>query len=167
MSICNDQIFKSIYLKWQKPLQSFLQSKGLGINQASDKVQDCFLKLWNNCSKITVEKAKSYLFTTAVNLQIDQYRRTKIQLNYLGQITKKISFEDGQYTLEYNEFQHRLESAINSMSQASKEVFIMNRFEKKKYKEISVLLNISVKAVEKRMTKALAHLYAQNILKKK
>jgi DNA-directed RNA polymerase specialized sigma subunit len=36
-----------------------------------------------------------------------------------------------------------------------REVFLLNRIEKKKYKEISEMLNISVKAVEKRMHQAL------------
>ena len=167
MSVCNESVFKSIYMEWHKPLQRFLQSRGLDMDAAADKVQDCFLKLWDNCSKVTKEKAKSYLFKTAVNLQIDQFRKTKVQLKYLGQIDKKISFVDGQYEMEHAEFKEKLERVINSMTESSRQVFLLSRFEDMSYKEISAQLGIGIKAVEKRMSLALAHLAKQNILRKR
>jgi len=167
MSICNETVFKSVYLSWHKPLQHFLQTRGLDLETAADKVQDCFVRLWNNCAKVSEEKAKSYLFTTAANLQIDQFRKSKVQLKYLGQLREKISFVDGQYQMEHDEFKAKLEAVINSMPQASKEVFIMSRFDEMSYKEISEAIGIGVKAVEKRMSKALAHLAKQNVIKKR
>jgi len=165
--ICDEIVFKSIYLKWNKPLQHFLQARGLDLEMAADKVQDCFVRLWNNCSKITEEKAKSYLFTSATNLQIDQFRKSKVRLKYLEQLGEKVSFMDGQYQMEHDEFKAKLEAVISAMPQKSKEVFMMSRFSDMSYKEISEAIGIGVKAVEKRMSIALAHLAKQNILKKR
>jgi RNA polymerase sigma-70 factor (ECF subfamily) len=53
------------------------------------------------------------------------------------------------------EFMEKLESTIDNLPEKQREVFLMNRIEKKKYKEIAICLNISVKAVEKRMHQAL------------
>jgi RNA polymerase sigma-70 factor (ECF subfamily) len=53
------------------------------------------------------------------------------------------------------EFMDKLERTIDSLPEKQKEVFLLNRIEKKKYKEIAEQLDISVKAVEKRMHLAL------------
>ena len=53
------------------------------------------------------------------------------------------------------EFMEKLESTIDNLPEKQREVFLMNRIEKMKYKEIALHLDISVKAVEKRMHQAL------------
>ena len=49
----------------------------------------------------------------------------------------------------------KLETTISKLSEKQREVFLLNRIEKKKYKEIANQLGISLKAVEKRMHQAL------------
>ena len=158
MSICKKNIFKKIYYEWNIPLQRFMQSKGLDANKSVDLVQETFIRLWNNCAKVSVEKSKAFLFTAANNLFIDDYRKSKTQLK-IKQVPQKINtVEDGQYHLETKEFQAYLEEAINSMTDASREVFVMHRFNEMSYQEIAETLQLSKKSVEKRMTKALKHL---------
>jgi len=53
------------------------------------------------------------------------------------------------------EFKVRLESVIDNMPEKSRIVFLLNRIEKKTYAEIALQLGIGVKAVEKRMHRAL------------
>jgi len=148
-------------------LQRFLQSKGLGSAQSADLCQEAFIRLWKNCSKVTAEKTKSFLFTVANNLVIDEFRKAKTQLKLRAAQLGKVENKDGQYHMELEEFKEKLEAAINSMSPASKEVFLLHRFSDMTYKEIAKQLEISQKAVEKRMTKALKHLAEQKILKRK
>ena len=59
----------------------------------------------------------------------------------------------------------KLENAISELTFKQREVFLLNRIEKKNLHRNSELLNISVKAVEKRMHKAL--LVLKSILKRK
>ena len=59
------------------------------------------------------------------------------------------------------EFKKKLELALDNLTEAQKEVFLLNRIEGKKYKEIATYLNISEKAVEKRMSGALKSLRSQ------
>lgn len=164
MNVCEELVFRRIFDKWQKPLQHYLQARGLDLAAAADQVQDCFLKLWQNCKDVSEGKSKSYLFTVATRLQIDLYRKSKVRLSYSSDINNtKIEKQDGQYLLEEKEFQQKLESSINAMTNSSREVFMMHRFDKMSYKLIAESLNISVKAVEKRMSKALAHLIKSEI----
>ena len=65
------------------------------------------------------------------------------------------SIQDPHYLMEEEEFKKKLEAVIASMSEGSREVFLLNRLEDQKYSEIAESLGISVKAVEKRMSKAL------------
>jgi RNA polymerase sigma-70 factor (ECF subfamily) len=53
------------------------------------------------------------------------------------------------------EFLEKIEKAISDLPEKQKEVFLLSRIEKMKYREIAEILGISVKAVEKRMHLAL------------
>ena len=139
-------------------------SRGLSSADAADLTQDCFIKLWQNCEKISPEAAGPFLFKVAANLRIDHFRKSKTKLKHADSLKgSSTSFEDGQFAMEMEEFKRKLEHTIDTMTPASKEVFIMHRIDKKSYKEIAALLELSVKAIEKRMHKALRHLAAQNI----
>jgi len=164
MNICAEAVFRRVFDRWQKPLQHYLQARGLELEAAADQVQNCFLKLWQNCKDVTEDKSKSYLFTTATRLQIDAYRKSKVRSEYSAsvQLDKK-EIKDGQYVLEEKEFKKHLEQCINSMSAKSREVFLLHRIDKMSYKSIAESLEISIKAVEKRMSKALAHLLSNKI----
>lgn len=167
MGICDQKTFEKIYSEWSRPLQIFLQGRGLDKGIAADKTQESFIKLWNNCKKVSIEKAKSFLYTVAANLQIDEFRKSKVRLNFKKNVSSSIHYSDGQYEMEMAEFKSKLEQTLDTMNPNSKLVFMMNRFEELSYREIAERLDISVKAVEKRMSKALAHMYQQNILKKR
>jgi RNA polymerase sigma-70 factor (ECF subfamily) len=56
---------------------------------------------------------------------------------------------------EYNE---KLQKALSNLTDAQRVAFLMNRVEGKRFKEIAALLDISTKAVEKRIYGALKKL---------
>lgn len=121
-----------------------------------DLVQDAFSKIWENCSKIEFTKAKTYLFTTINNLFLNTVKHKKVVLQY----AKESPYLDRnnqspQYIMEEEEFKQKLQKAIALLTDAQREVFLLNRIEGKKYREIAELLDISQKAVEKRMSGAL------------
>src|SRR5690606_27658140 len=60
--------------------------------------------------------------------------------------------------LRFEELSTKVETVINGLSPQSKKVFMMNRYEGKKYQEIASELQISLKTVEAHMSKALATL---------
>ncbi|MBX2818016.1 MAG: sigma-70 family RNA polymerase sigma factor, partial [Saprospiraceae bacterium] len=63
-----------------------------------------------------------------------------------------------EFLLEEKEFKRLLEDAISALPEGQRAVFLLNRIDKKTYREIAEDLSISAKAVEKRMHKALASL---------
>jgi RNA polymerase sigma-70 factor (ECF subfamily) len=57
--------------------------------------------------------------------------------------------------LAYSDIEKIIQNTLDALPEQCRKVFSMSRFEDKMNKEISELLNISVKAVESHITKAL------------
>jgi len=125
---------------------------------ASDIVQDAFLKFWKNCKKIIPSKAKSFLYTIATNLFLNEYSKSNVVLHFKSTVKKDYTNESPEFLLEEKEFSQKLQNAISSLTDAQREAFLMNRIDGKKYREIAEILEISVKAVEKRIHNALVNL---------
>jgi RNA polymerase sigma factor (sigma-70 family) len=56
---------------------------------------------------------------------------------------------------EMAQYEERLQQVIASLPEGGREVFLMNRLEDLTYQEIADRLGLSVKAIEKRMSKVL------------
>lgn len=154
-NVCQEETFKSVFLEHAKGLRNFLYYKTGNLQRSEDLVQDAFGKLWENCAKVTFEKARSFLFTVANNLFLNQVEHQKVVLKFEQKGHSQKSNIDPQFLMEEEEFRKRLEQGISNLPEGQRVVFLMNRIDKKKYREIAEELNISIKAVEKRMHKAL------------
>ncbi len=160
--LCEENYFKDFYLKHVQSATNFAYYKCGDSEAALDLVQDAFTKIWENCSKIDFSKVKTYLFTTVSNLFLNSIKHQKVVLTYAKDAPNlDTNNQSPEYLLEVEEFKQKLENAIASLSEAQREVFLMNRIDGKKYREIAELLGISQKAVEKRMSGALQLLKAQ------
>ena len=154
-SVCEQINYEQLFNTHSKTLYNFVYYKCGDRQQAEDIVQDAFIKLWNNCSKVVFEKAKSYLYTVARNLFLNEVAHQKIVLQHRSIPKKESTNENPEFLLEEQEFMEKLKVAIASLPEKQREVFLLSRIDKKKYSEISEIVGISVKAVEKRMSLAL------------
>lgn len=154
--VCEEQTFKYLFEKHATELHDFLYYKYGVQNNPRDLVQEAFAKLWDNCKKVSVEKARSFLFTVANNQMLNTISRKKTVLNYQKEPQKVNSQESPQFLLEEKEFMDRLQKALEELSEDQRVTFMLNRVEGKKHKEIADLLGISRKAVEKRIYTALS-----------
>ena len=89
-SICEEEVFDSFFKSHAKLLRNHLYYKFGDLDQAEDWVQETFIKLWNNCAKVSLDKAKGYIFTIANNLGIDSTRHQKVRFNYKNYINRSI-----------------------------------------------------------------------------
>ncbi|WP_372757766.1 RNA polymerase sigma factor [Mariniflexile sp.] len=154
--LCEETFFNNFYLEHVQPAINFAYYKCGDKDNALDLVQDAFSKIWENCAKIDFTKAKTYLFTTVNNLFLNKVKHNKVVMEY----AKAAPYidrtnESPEYILEEEEFKKKLQNAMSLLSDAQREVFLLNRIEGKKYREIADLLNVSQKAIEKRMSGAL------------
>lgn len=154
-SICEESVFDQIYRDQLKGLFNFLYYKSGNSELAEDISQEAFLKLWENCNQVVFAAAKSFLFTVARNTLINKIQRKKVVLKFKNQLDAKHETQNPSFLLEQKEFHQQLMDTINRLPDNQKEVFLLNRVDQLKYREIAELLGISQKAVEKRMHKAL------------
>ncbi len=160
-SVCEALNFKELYDTHSDGLFGFLLYKCGDRDLAKDLVQESFIRLWSNCSKVIYEKAKSYVFTVANHLFLDDYAHKKVVLQHQKLTVKTTTDETPEYVLEEQEFLKKLKGAIADLPVKQREVFLMNRIDHMRYKDIAEALDISVKTVEKRMTLALKTLRTQ------
>lgn len=154
-NICNEQIFAKIYEKYSASLFQFIYYKYGEKVDPEDKVQEAFVKLWQNCEDTPPEKAKSFLFTIANNLTLNEIKHQKVVLKFQETKPKTDTKESPQFILEEKEYLKKLENALANLPEGQREAFMLNRVEGKRHQEIADLLGISRKAVEKRIYSAL------------
>lgn len=125
---------------------------------SSDIAQEVFVKIWEKQVVYDLENIKSLLYKMAGNYFVDYIRKQAVANKYTGQIEFKMSSNNPDQELEYNELKERYEKGLTQLSEKQRSVFLMSRMEDLTYKEIAERLEISVKAVEKRMSVALSQL---------
>ncbi len=157
-NICQEETFNALFAAHAKDLYNFLYYKYGPGNNPHDMVQEAFIKLWANCHKVIVAKARAFLFTVANNQTLSALAKTKTALKYAEDRPKDYTAETPAYLLEEKEYKARLEQAINELTPEQRTAFLLNRVEGKKHQEIAEMLGISRKAVEKRIYTALAKL---------
>ena len=85
-------------------------------------------------------------------------RHQKVKMEFEKQPIQDRNHQNPEFIAQENEFRAVLEQAISNLPPKQREVFLMSRIDKMSYKEIAETLEISVKAVEKRMNNCLKKL---------
>ncbi|MEW4924732.1 sigma-70 family RNA polymerase sigma factor [Algibacter sp. 2305UL17-15] len=153
-TICEKQVFERVYNMYSKDLHDFLYYKyGTRVNP-NDKVQDAFIKLWHNCKRVTADKAKSFLFTVANNMALNDIKHQKVVLNYQNNPQKNHTNEHPEFIMEHSEFLEKYKNALSNLSQEQRVAFLLNKVERKSHSEIADQLGVTKKVVEYRIYSA-------------
>lgn len=157
-NVCEERLYEGLFREYSAEIRNFLVYKFRNLERANDIVQEAFLILWRNCQKVTPDLARAYLYRVAQNQFIKLIEKDKVRQKHMHLTVAENSADNPQFELEYAELSHQLKEAIEQLPDGQREVFVLNRIEKKTYKEIAELQDVSVKAIEKRMHKALVKL---------
>ena len=146
--------FKVLYYRYFEALFRFLWRQTRDEELAKDLLQEAFSRIWRNHAGLDPQQSiKSYLYRICHNLVIDHRRKNKLPLPSLD---AQPDLAPAYSPDEPFELHDKIHEAIQSLPEPVRLVFTMNRFEGVKYLEIAAALDISVKTVEARMSKALA-----------
>ncbi len=105
--------------------------------RARDIVQQSFEKLWLKHEEVNFSKAKAYLFTTAHNFFIDEYRKNK-KIQHTAIVPE---FQENRY--DNFDLKDTLEIALKQLSDIQKTVVLLRDYEGYSYKEIAEICNLS------------------------
>jgi RNA polymerase sigma-70 factor (ECF subfamily) len=150
--------FDQIFNQWYEPIRNFIYYKTGNIHLAEDIAQDTFLKIWEKKDEINISTIKAFLYTIATNLLINRMDRQKVSFKFINTYQQSTDNSSPDFEMEMKEFDKKLQNALAELDDKKRTVFLMNRIDDLTYKQIADNLGLSVKAIEKRMVKALAFL---------
>ncbi|MDC8004570.1 sigma-70 family RNA polymerase sigma factor [Aureisphaera galaxeae] len=160
-SICEEKNYNTLFHDYYESATKYIYYKCGDLQQAEDIVQNVFIKLWKLCATISFSKAKAYIYRACNNLFLNEVEHKKVVLKHQKTLVQNIDNESPDFLVEMDEFREKLMAAINTLAVREREVFLLSRVEKKTYKEISEMTGLTVKAIERRMSKALRELREQ------
>ena len=130
--------------------------------EIEDLIQEVFLRLAKRGSLEDVDKVGGYVFETASSVLNDRLRRKRSRHEadheaFDGQQHGDVDFSPERVLLG-KEALVRATAVLLELPERTRMVFVMRRLEGMRYLDIAARLGISVSAVEKHMTRAMAHL---------
>ena len=151
--------FTKVYEEYSKPLFKFCMYKLSNKEKATDLVSDTFLRTWQylaqgNC----IENEKSFLYTTARHLIIDEYRKKKnISLDLLISFGYETSLTDEQKI--YNHLDGRiLMGEVSKLPLPYSSVIMMRYADDYSIGDISRILKSSENSISVKIHRGLSKL---------
>jgi len=152
-----EEIFRIYYLSLINYACKFVLRKTI----AEDIVQEMFMTIWMNRESIHInrETIKPYLYKAVRNRCLNYISLLKNTLSLdeegIDFLIQKEVFEMPDENLSLEDVERELRYCIESLPPQCRKVFVYSRHHKLKNSEIAAILEISEKAVEKHITKAL------------
>ena len=125
---------------------------------AQDVVQDVFLKLWFERNSINESKPiEAWLYTVAKNNILNKLRKIANDWKAIDNLshTHLQSENNTDHKLIEDEYKRNLEHALSQLPDQQKAVYILSRFEKLTYVQISQKMGISPLTVKTHLSRAL------------
>ena len=155
-----EEVLRGWMAEYGPALRRYFQKKG-GPSEAEDLVQDVFLSLQVRGSTQTIDNVEGYLFRIAANALMRRHKRRG--WDWAGHDP----LPDGEWpsdevsperVLIGKEAMAGVVAALKSLPPRSSEAFFLHRFEEMTYAAIAARMNISTKAVDHAIQRALKHL---------
>ena len=146
------EAFQIVYYRYYQKLMNFAWNRTGSIDSSGEHVQELFTRIWIKRNQLNPDKSlKSYLYTSLNNIIINHnklfFTRSK-SIDY-------VAADNFLKTEVDRDLQIDIKEAISRLPEKEKTVYLMSRLDRFSYTEIAEIFNISVKTVEKRMSKAL------------
>jgi RNA polymerase sigma-70 factor (ECF subfamily) len=153
--------FRELFLRHRRSLLDYLRRR-VGPDDASDLLQETFVRALRRERFDTVEDAPAFLKQIAVNLSRDLARRRESEAKYF------VAGEDADHIVDRtiapdelfdaSERARRFLAAVEALPPKCRQVFMLRRFEDLSHDEIAAKLGVTRNMVEKHLRLALERL---------
>lgn len=157
--------FESVFKFWYESLVHFADEYISDLESARNIVQNIFMRLWEKHELVDPDSnLKSYLYMATRNACLSHIRHLRVENTYFKnslrnhedlQLNYEALDELNLEKIDFSRLEKLIQDTIDSLPERCREVFLMSRYEEMKNKEIAEKLNISVKAVEANITRAI------------
>ena len=164
----NEKVFEAIVKSYWPRLLRFAQIYIMDVEVAKEVVQDTFLILWNQRNTLDNDTCLiTYLMVVNRNKCLNYLKGLhleKVEINSLNESSiyqrsnLHVLEDEALELLLTKELNRAIEASLEKLPPRTQEIFRMSRYEGLKNKDIAELENISVKAVEFHINKALNQL---------
>lgn len=154
----HEELFHNLFREYEQKLYVFvvkvLRSEAL----ARDIIQDVFLKLWTIRDQLSqMENVNGYVYRMAENRVYDHLRTAATQENARKELWNRLQGTESEATdskVKTREYAEVIQRAINQLPPQRRLIYLMNRQEGMKYKEIADELNLSPHTVRNQLSEA-------------
>lgn len=158
----NNLAFEQLYKSYYNPLFFFAIQYLKEDGDAENMVQETFLAFWlnrENFNGTNESSVRAWLYNTIKNKCLNYLDKENNKYKYVNHqrqaldlaVLKELEISE----VTFNEIESLLQEALELMTPQCRRVFELSRFKGLKNKDIAEEMNITVKAVEGNMTRAL------------
>ncbi|HEX8223737.1 MAG TPA: sigma-70 family RNA polymerase sigma factor [Allosphingosinicella sp.] len=154
--VCLDALYRDESPRLLRSLSRRTSSR----EEARDLVQDIFCRVarLGAASSLRLDRPQAYLSRIATNLLRDRAKHAARHMTASHVVADegKLAGMDQQRLLESRDMLTRVEAAMLKLRPKTREIFMAHRIDGLSYAEIAERTGLSVKGVEKQMSKAIA-----------
>lgn len=154
--------FETFYITWYSRAKYFAQEYVVSETEAENIIQDVFLHLYERRELLDVyTNLTAYLFSSIKNKCLDYLRKKVSEQEFVNNLQNEFDLAirmkyDSLEILNTNfsdetDIEDLLNVALLKLPERCREIFIMNKLEGKKQKQIAEELSISVNTIESQM----------------
>lgn len=156
--------FEEIYRCYYPQLFSFLMRFVKSEDLAEDIIHNVFYKVWENRDRLQANGTlKAYLFKAVRNQALKHLSKTRDHKTIqFSEETAQIDIDQNpEVLMELREFREAYRYAVNKLPEKRRNIFLMHREDKLTYREISEVLDLSIKTVETQISRSMKFLIDQ------
>ncbi len=156
----NTARFAQIVSAYERELRRFLSHYMANQADVDDCTQETLLNIWRQHQRgLLREDARGYVFTTAMNVMRDFWRRDRVRrkkdhVELSVDLAEMRSTPTGKQVAE-REGIRLIEAQLEKLKPATKAVFLLYHVENLTVQQIAARLGMSVRTVEREMARAL------------
>lgn len=151
----SEEAFAAIYDRYWKILLGLAYKHTRDKMLAEEIVQEVFVSLWRRRTEVKIDALSSYLATAVKFTTFKQIQRTRRQEEIRDTVLPVDGKQLDEEYIDARFLQEYINGLVEKLPEKCQLIFRLSREEHKTNKEISSALNVTEKAVEAQITRAL------------